>query len=152
MAELGGSQISSLMETLPGIAQVLRSPVADAIVHMSRAAVRLDEFRPADLEELLSYAERRSLMTSSEAERVRAEVMGAHQKRLDRAAAKASPAPKAKAAKPAARKARVAVAFFLTGVARAEAVGAAPPQVLKSRMAPACSFALWATCWVRSPS
>ena len=137
MAELGGSQISSLMETLPGIAQVLRSPVADAIVHMSRAAVRLDEFRPADLEELLSYAERRSLMTSSEAERVRAEVMGAHQKRLDRAAAKASPAPKAKAAKPAARKApakpRAAARPRATPVKKkATATRASRPPVKKS--------------------
>lgn len=106
MAELGGSQISSLMETLPGIAQVLRSPVADAIVHLSRAAARLEEFRPADSEELLQFAVRRSLMTQDESERVMEEVQSAHQKRVDRAAAKAMPAAKAtRAAKATARKA-----------------------------------------------
>ena len=68
--ELGGSQISSLMETLPGIAHVLRNPVADAIVHLSRAAARLDEFRVADAEELLQYAVRRSLLNVREAEQV----------------------------------------------------------------------------------
>ena len=31
VSELGGSQISTLLETLPGIANVLRSPVADAL-------------------------------------------------------------------------------------------------------------------------
>lgn len=104
--ELGGSQISSLMETLPGIAHVLRNPVADAIVHLSRAAARLDEFRVADAEELLQYAVRRSLLNESEAERVLDEVRAANQKRLDRNAAhkaqahaKATPArPKSKAA------------------------------------------------------
>lgn len=95
MAELGGSQISSLMETLPGIAQVLRSPVADAIVHLSRAAARLEEFRPGDSEELLQFAVRRSLMTQDEADRVLEEVQAAHQKRVDRAAAKTVPASKA---------------------------------------------------------
>lgn len=105
MAELGGSQISSLMETLPGIAQVLRSPVADAIVHLSRAAARLEEFRPADSEELLQFAVRRSLMTQDESVRVLEEVQSAHQKRVDRAAAKATPAAKAtRAAKATARK------------------------------------------------
>jgi len=105
LAELGGSQISSLMETLPGIAQVLRSPVADAIVHLSRAAARLEEFRPADSEELLQFAVRRSLMTQDESVRVLEEVQSAHQKRVDRAAAKATPAAKAtRAAKATARK------------------------------------------------
>ncbi len=85
--ELGGSQISSLMETLPGIAQVLRNPVADAIVHLSRAAARMDEFRVADAEELLQYAVRRSLLGESEAEQVIEEVRAANQKRLDRNAA-----------------------------------------------------------------
>ena len=75
--ELGGSQISSLMETLPGIAHVLRNPVADAIVNLSRAAARLDEFKVADAEELLQYAVRRSLLNESEAERVLEEVRAA---------------------------------------------------------------------------
>ena len=41
MSELGGSQISTLLETLPGIANVLRSPVADALGNVIRAAARL---------------------------------------------------------------------------------------------------------------
>lgn len=88
-SELGSSQISSLMETLPGIAQVLRSPVADAIVHLSRAAARLEDYRIADSDELLRYAVRRSLLTSDEADRVLAELQAAQQKRADRAADRA---------------------------------------------------------------
>jgi len=45
-AELGGSQISSLLEALPGIASVLRSPVADALIKAMRAAVGLADFTP----------------------------------------------------------------------------------------------------------
>ena len=37
-SELGGSQILTLLETLPGIANVLRSPVADALNNVIRAA------------------------------------------------------------------------------------------------------------------
>jgi hypothetical protein len=108
--ELGGSQISSLMETLPGIAQVLRNPVADAIVHLARAAARLDELRLSDVEELFQYAVRRSLLTETESERLLEEVRAANQKRLDRnlahkasakahakAKPKAKPKPKPKA-------------------------------------------------------
>jgi len=88
-SELGSSQISSLMETLPGIAQVLRSPVADAIVHLSRAAARLEDYRISDSEELLRYAVRRSLLSSDEADRVLGELQAAQQKRADRAADRA---------------------------------------------------------------
>src|SRR5207247_1313926 len=55
-AELGGSQISSLLEALPGIASVLRSPVADALVKATRAAAGVGEFRLDDAEEPLRYA------------------------------------------------------------------------------------------------
>jgi len=41
VSELGGSQISTLLETLPGIANVLRSPVADALGSVIRAAARI---------------------------------------------------------------------------------------------------------------
>lgn len=95
--ELGGSQISSLMETLPGIAQVLRNPVADAIVHLSRAAARLDDFQVFHAEELLQYAVRRSLLTDDEATRVLQEVTAANQKRLERNAAHKAAHAKAKA-------------------------------------------------------
>ena len=108
--ELGSSQISTLLETLPGIANVLRSPVADALSHVIRAAARIEEFRVADAEELTRYAVRRSLMAADEADRILLEVQQAQQKRADKAAdrvkaqkvkaraAKPKPKPKPKAA------------------------------------------------------
>ena len=86
VTELGGTQISSLMEVLPGIAQVLRSPVADAIVNLIRAACRVREFDLADAEEMLKYAVRRNLMAAEESERVLAEARAILQRRAERAA------------------------------------------------------------------
>jgi hypothetical protein len=105
VSDLGGSQISTLLETLPGIANVLRSPVADALVHVIRAAAHLGEFKLADAEELVRYATRRSLMANDEGERLLEEIRAAQQKRADRAAEreraqKARPKAKAKAVKP----------------------------------------------------
>ena len=99
--ELGSSQISTLLETLPGIANVLRSPVADALSHVIRAAARLEEFRIADAEELTRYAVRRSLMAADEADRIILEVQQAQQKRADKAADRVKAQKvKARAAKP----------------------------------------------------
>jgi hypothetical protein len=86
VSELGGSQISTLLETLPGIANVLRSPVADALGSVIRAAARVGEFNVADAEELVRYATRRGLLGMEEGDRILAEVHAAEQKRLDRAA------------------------------------------------------------------
>jgi hypothetical protein len=86
VSELGGSQISTLLETLPGIANVLRSPVADALGSVIRAAARLSEFNVADAEELVRYATRRGLLAQDEGDRILSEVHAAQQKRLDRAA------------------------------------------------------------------
>ena len=86
MSELGGSQISTLLETLPGIANVLRSPVADALSSVIRAAARVGEFQVADAEELVRYATRRGLLGNDEGDRILAEVHAAQQKRLDKAA------------------------------------------------------------------
>ena len=86
VSELGGSQISTLLETLPGIANVLRSPVADALSSVIRAAARVGEFNVADAEELIRYATRRGLLGMEEGERILAEVHAAEQKRLDKAA------------------------------------------------------------------
>ena len=91
MTELGGTQISSLMEVLPGIAQVLRSPVADAIVNLIRAACRVREFDLADAEEMLKYAVRRNLMAAEESERVLAEARSIIQRRAERAAERERP-------------------------------------------------------------
>ena len=90
VTELGGTQISSLMEVLPGIAQVLRSPVADAIVNLIRAACRVREFDLADAEEMLHYAVRRNLMGVDESERVLAEARAIVARRAERAAERES--------------------------------------------------------------
>jgi hypothetical protein len=102
VTDLGGTQISTLMETLPGIAHVLRSPVADAFVNLIRAGVRIRDFDMADAEEILKYAVRRNLMAQDEADRVTTEAKGAMEKRAERAAereknrkiAKTAPPPK----------------------------------------------------------
>lgn len=86
VSELGGSQISTLLETLPGIANVLRSPVADALGSVIRAAARITEFDVADADELVRYATRRGLLGQEEGDRILAEVHAAQQKRIDRAA------------------------------------------------------------------
>ena len=86
VSELGGSQISTLLETLPGIANVLRSPVADALGNVIRAASRLTEFNVADADELVKYATRRGLLGQEEGDRLLAEVHAAEQRRIDRAA------------------------------------------------------------------
>ena len=87
--ELGGSQITTLMETLPGIANVLRSPVADAIINLIRSSVRLRDFHYADADEMVKYAIRRNLLGNDEGERVLAEAKAAEQKRADKAAERA---------------------------------------------------------------
>ena len=65
-AELGGSQLSTLLETVPGLASVLRSPVADAIINMIRAGAGLGDFQLQDAQELIQYATRRGLIPSAE--------------------------------------------------------------------------------------
>jgi hypothetical protein len=101
VTELGGTQISSLMEVLPGIAQVLRSPVADAIVNLIRAACRVREFDLADADEMLKFAVRRNLMSADESERVLAEARAIVQKRAERALEREKPKkPMAKAVRP----------------------------------------------------
>jgi hypothetical protein len=113
VTDLGGSQISTLLETLPGIANVLRSPVADALINVIRAGARLGEFAVSDAEELIKYATRRGLVAQDEGDRVLAEVQQAQRRKLDKAAerekalkVKAKPKPKAKVAKKPAAKAK----------------------------------------------
>ena len=105
MTELGGSQITSLLEALPGIAQVLRSPVADAMVNMIRAGARLREFQVKDAEELVNYAVRRGLLGQTEGDQVLAEARAAAERRLEKAAERAAKhgtkVPPAKATAPA---------------------------------------------------
>lgn len=110
-SELGASQISTLLEALPGIANVLRSPVADALLNVIRSAARLAEFQQADAEELIRYATRRGLVGNDEGERVLAEVKEAAVRRAERTAerekaakAKVKSKPKPAAKKPAPKK------------------------------------------------
>jgi len=118
VSELGGAQISTLLESLPGIATVLRSPVADALVNVIRAAARLSEFDSADADELVKYATRRGLLAEDEGDRLMTDLQAAHQKKLDRiaarpkagkskgartAAGKPKPKSKSKSARPASR-------------------------------------------------
>lgn len=98
VSELGGAQISTLLESLPGIANVLRSPVADALVSVIRAGARLSEFDIADADELVKYATRRGLLAEDEGERLMTELQAAHQKKLDRIAARPTKPAKGKAA------------------------------------------------------
>jgi hypothetical protein len=84
--ELSSGAISSILESVPGIAHVLRSPVADAMVNLSRAAAGLAPFRPDDALELIRYAVRRGLIGSDEGDRVSAEINGAAQVKAAKAA------------------------------------------------------------------
>jgi outer membrane biosynthesis protein TonB len=103
MTELAAPQISSLMEALPGIAAVLRSPVATAIVALSRAGAGLEDFRLADADELLRYGVRRNLLTQEEVDQVLREVEAAVASRPAKPAKAEAVEPK-KAPPPAARK------------------------------------------------
>lgn len=85
MPELGGSQISALLESVPGIASVLRSPVADALVNMIRAGAGVGEFTLDDADELVQYAVRRGLVSGDEGDQLLAEVKKAAKGRKGRA-------------------------------------------------------------------
>lgn len=104
--ELGSTQISTLLETLPGIANVLRSPVADALVNVIRAAARLTDFALDDAEELVKYSARRGLLGQEEGDRLLEDVRAAARKKEERAAgrAQAHHAVKKGHKKPAAKK------------------------------------------------
>jgi hypothetical protein len=94
--ELSSGAITNILEAVPGIATVLRSPVADAIVNLSRAAAGLIPFDKKDAHELIKYAVRRGLIRSDEGDRVTQDVDTAP-KRL----VAAPPPPKKSAAKKA---------------------------------------------------
>jgi hypothetical protein len=66
--ELGENQISALLESVPGIASVLRNPVADALVNMIKAGARQGPFYAEDAEELVQYAVRRKIIGAKEGE------------------------------------------------------------------------------------
>lgn len=97
--ELGGSQISALLESVPGIVNVLRSPVADALVGMIRAGAGIEPIRHEHVEELIQYAVRRGLIPGSEGEQLLAEVRAAVPARRSRARTGKAP-PRGKKSKP----------------------------------------------------
>jgi hypothetical protein len=84
--ELSSGAISSILESVPGIAHVLRSPVADAMVNLSRAAAGVGPFRIQDARELIKYAVRRGLIGSDEGDRVAGEIEGAAAVKAEKAA------------------------------------------------------------------
>ena len=142
-SELAGSQITTLMEALPGIATVLRSPVADAMIGMIRAAARLKDFSMAEADELIKYATRRGLLGNDEGERVLAEVAAAEQKRQERLAerhqretekkAAAAPKPVAKAAPRPVAKAKPVKAVKAAKPARAAVARKPAAKAAKKR-------------------
>ena len=105
MAELGSSQISALLESVPGIANVLRSPVADALVNMIRAGAGAGKFKIDDARELVQYAVRRGLIGRSEGDELLEEVGSRKKKKpAERAARSPKPAGRSAAVKPTTRK------------------------------------------------
>jgi len=109
-ADLGGTQISALLESVPGIRNVLRSPVADALVNMIQTGAGLRPFDYGEADELIQYAVRRGLISAGEGERVLAEVRETAQGRRSLAkGAGAESKPAAKKPRPAAKKPRPAV-------------------------------------------
>ncbi len=111
-ADLGGSQISALLESVPGIVNVLRSPVADAIVNMIRAGGGVRPFSYQYAEELVQFAVRRGLIGAAEGDEVLEDVRSVKRggrsrsvKTAKRPAAKKSTAKKAAKPKNTAKKA-----------------------------------------------
>lgn len=86
--ELTSTTITNILEAVPGIKNVLRSPAADAMVNLTRAAAGLAAFDIKDARELLRFAFRRGLINNEEHDRVLAEVEVAAQARQDRLAAR----------------------------------------------------------------
>lgn len=107
MTDLAGTQLTSLLEALPGIAHVLRSPVADAFINVIKAATDQAPFNLADAEEIMRYSVRRNLLSADESERVLAEARNGmvQQAAAAKANAKLVKAAAAAKARPVARKA-----------------------------------------------
>ena len=84
--ELGGSQITSLME--------------DAIVSLIRTASKAPQFELHAADEILKFAVRRNLMATEESERVLAEARAVVAKRAERAAEREKPKKSVVASRP----------------------------------------------------
>lgn len=139
-ADLGGSQISALLESVPGIVNVLRSSVADAIVNMIRAGAGVRPFSYQDAEELVQYAVRRGLIGTAEGDEVLEDVKGANRggrsksvKTVKRPAAKKTATKKTTKPKNTAKKATVKAAK----PARKSAASAKKKAAQKTKKKPA---------------
>lgn len=86
--ELTSTTITNILEAVPGIKTVLRSPAADAMVNLTRVAAGLGAFDIKDARELMRFAFRRGLINNEEHDRVLGDVENATQAREDRLAAR----------------------------------------------------------------
>ena len=86
--ELSSTTITNILEAVPGIKTVLRSPAADAMVNLTRAAAGIADFDLKDARELMRFAFRRGLINNEEHDHVLADVEGATRARHDRLAAR----------------------------------------------------------------
>ena len=86
--ELTSTTITNILEAVPGIKTVLRSPAADAMVRLTRAAASVGPFEIKDARELMRFAFRRGLINNEEHDKVLSDVEGAVQARTDRLAAR----------------------------------------------------------------
>jgi hypothetical protein len=106
--ELSSTTITNILEAVPGIKTVLRSPAADAMVNLTRVAAGIGNFDLKDARELMRFAFRRGLINNEEHDHVLADVEGASRARHDRLAARKAARDgkmkKPKAAKPKAAK------------------------------------------------
>jgi hypothetical protein len=106
--ELSSTTITNILEAVPGIKTVLRSPAADAMVNLTRVAAGIGSFDLKDARELMRFAFRRGLINNEEHDQVLADVEGASRARHDRLAARKAvrdgKTKKPKAAKPKAAK------------------------------------------------
>jgi hypothetical protein len=86
--ELTSTTITNILEAVPGIKTVLRSPAADAMVNLTRAAAGVLPFDIKDARELMRFAFRRGLINNEEHDKVLGDVEGATQARESRLAAR----------------------------------------------------------------
>ena len=86
--ELSSTTITNILEAVPGIKTVLRSPAADAMVNLTRVAAGIGNLDLKDARELMRFAFRRGLINNEEHDHVLADVEGASRARHDRLAAR----------------------------------------------------------------
>jgi len=146
--ELTSTTITNILEAVPGIKTVLRSPAADAMVRLTRAAASVGPFEIKDARELMRFAFRRGLINNEEHDKVLSDVEGAVQARTDRLAARqtarddkhrGSPKPKSAAAKhpkPRVRPAPKKAAKPAPRKSKAAPKKAARPASKKSKVTP----------------